>query len=68
VVLAFHLFRQQYPHVRYADNTLKALLLKGLTAEQIVHRWAQPSCKPKGVYGTFSTADPTLVSQLKASS
>jgi hypothetical protein len=60
--IAFHQFRQDYPEVRYADNTLRDMLCRGLTPEQIVERWGQPSCKPKGLYGTFSTADPVIAS------
>jgi hypothetical protein len=59
---AQHRFRQLYPHVRYADNTMKNLLSMGLTFEQIERRWNQPSYKPKGVYGTCSTADPFIAS------
>jgi len=59
---AFHRFRQTFPHIKYADNTLKNLLSMGLTFEQIVARWNSPSCKPKGVYGTCSTADPFIAS------
>jgi hypothetical protein len=59
---AFHLFRQQYPEIRYADNTLRNLLRRGLSFQEIVDRYNQPSDKPKGVYGTFSTPDPDIVS------
>ena len=61
-VSALHAFRQMHPEVRYADNTMKNLLSMGLTFPQIVARWALPSCKPKGVYGTCSTADPFIAS------
>lgn len=57
-----HLFRQAHPEIRYADNTLRNLLSKGLTFEEIIARYNRPSDKPKGVYGTFSTADPDIVS------
>lgn len=63
-VLRFHQFRQKYPAVLYADNTLKNLISRGLTDEEIMEKWTQPSCKPKGKYGTFSTPDLVLVSQL----
>lgn len=59
---AFHQFRLEHPEVRYADNTLRNLLSQGLTFEQIRQRWNLPSDKPKGVYGTCSTADPDIVS------
>ena len=59
---AWHLFRQTHPEVRYADTTLRNLLAVGLTFEQIAERWAKPSCKPKGVYGICSTADPFIAS------
>lgn len=58
----FHLFRQAFPQVLYADNTLRNLMSQGFTDEQIVERFQRPSCKPKGVYGTFSTPDPDIVS------
>lgn len=64
----FHLFRLRHPEVRYADNTLRSLLGKGFSEEQIVERWSRPSCKPKGVFGTFSTADPAIVSLQTADS
>jgi hypothetical protein len=57
---ALHKFRLQHPEVRYADNTLKNLLSMGLTFNQIVERWSRPSCKPKGVYGTYSIAAPEI--------
>jgi hypothetical protein len=63
-LLRFHNFRTNYPEVRYADNTLRNLLSEGMTDEEIVARWEAPSCKPKGVYGTFSTADQDTVSRL----
>ena len=59
---ALHKFRLTHPEVRYADNTMKNLLSMGLTFDQIVERWKRPSCKPKGVYGTCSTADPFIAS------
>lgn len=58
----FHLFRQNNPDVKYADNTLRNLMSQGLTDEQIVERFNKPSHKPKGVYGTFSTPDLDIVS------
>lgn len=47
-------FRKEHPSVMYADNTLFGLVGK-YSDEEIVERWHRPSCKPKGVYGTFST-------------
>ena len=44
--------------VRLADGL-------GFTAEAIVERYNKPSDKPKGVYGTYSTADPEIVSLAK---
>ena len=38
------------------------MIARGLTDEQIVERFHRPSRKPKGVYGTFSTLDPEIVS------
>lgn len=63
----FHAFRMAYPAVKYADLTLRHLLSLGLTDDQIVLRWNTPSYKPKGKYGTFSTADPVIASQSKDS-
>jgi hypothetical protein len=59
---AFHRFRQDHPEIRYADNTLRRLFSTGMTPDEIVERWHQKSDKPKGVYGTFSTPDPDIVS------
>ena len=61
----FHRFRLEHPEIRYADSTLRTLLLKGLTAEQIINRYNRPSDKPKGVYGTFSMPDPTIALRSK---
>ena len=47
-------FRINYPHIKYADRTLKRLISIGLTDKEIVQRWEMPSHKPKGKYGTFS--------------
>lgn len=54
----FIAFRKAHPDVRYADATLARLINRRLTDEQIVERWALPSAKPKGKYGTFSTLGP----------
>lgn len=59
---AQHQFRLLHPEVKYADNTMQNLLSAGLTFNQILARWASPSCKPKGVYGICSTADPFIAS------
>lgn len=67
VSAAFHAFRLVHPEIRYADVTLRRLLLSGMTAAQIVERYHQPSRKPKGVYGIYSTADPTIASRSKGS-
>ena len=58
-------FREEHPHIRYADNTLMRFLRQGMTFAQIAERWNLPSTKPKGVYGTFSTPDPDTVSLLR---
>lgn len=58
-------FRTMYPEVRYADNTLRRMIASGMTPAQIAQRWRTPSCKPKGVYGTFSTPDHDTVSQCR---
>ena len=64
----FHAFKMAHPEIRYADSTLRHLLLEGMTPEQIIERYHRPSCKPKGVYGTFSTPDPVIASRLKGCS
>jgi hypothetical protein len=64
---AFHTFRKQHPEVRYADNTLRRKLSEGQTFEQIVEQWYRPSYKPKGVYGTCSTADLDIASLYRES-
>ena len=62
-----HAFREAHPEIRYSDATLRRLLTEGLTPEQIVDRFNRPSAKPKGVYGTFSTPDPDILSLSKGS-
>lgn len=62
-----HLFRQSHPEVRYADASLRSFLAAGMSFEAIVAQWAMPSDKPKGKYGTCSTADPAIASLAKAS-
>lgn len=57
-------FRESHLEIRYADATLCRLLGKGFSEEEIVKRFYQKSCKPKGVYGTFSMPDQDIVSQL----
>lgn len=64
-VARLHAFRLRYPEVRYADATLRRLFYDQLTNEQIVERYAKPSRKPKGVYGTFVTPDPAIASRLQ---
>jgi hypothetical protein len=58
----FHTFRAKHPEIRYADSTLRQMMSLGLTDEEIVARYHRPSRKPKGVFGTFSTPDPDIVS------
>ena len=60
---AFHVFRHLHPKVRYSDHTLNRMLSGSMTERDILERWELPSCKPKGVYGTCSTADPEIVSR-----
>ena len=62
---SFHKFRELYPEVRYADNTLRHLISRGFSFDEILARYNAPSCKPKGLYGTFSTADPVIASQFR---
>lgn len=53
----FIAFRKAFPGVRYADATLTKLLAT-MTPQEVVERWKQYSCKPKGKYGTFTTQGP----------
>lgn len=64
---AMHLFRHLHPEVRYADVTLRRLLWTHKNFMGVLRQWRQPSCKPRGVYGTFSTADRAIVSRYLAS-
>ena len=50
-------FRRAFPGVRYADATL-VRLLRTMTPAEVVERWKEHSCKPKGKYGTCSTLGP----------
>ena len=60
-----HKFKMEYPHINYADSTLRQLLSVGLTFPQIEERFNLPSQKPKGKYGISSTADPEIASLVK---
>lgn len=67
-VRRMHKFRMLHPEVKYADSTLSHLLGDmGLTFAEVVARFSRKSNKPKGVYGTFSTPDPTIASLAKDS-
>lgn len=57
-------FRMKHPEIRYADATLCRFFSMGLSEKEIIKRYHTPSAKPKVVYGTFSTPDPDIVSQL----
>lgn len=59
-VARMHKLRLEHPEIRYSDSTLKRLFWSGMSAEQIIERYNQPSMKPKGKYGTYSIADPTI--------
>lgn len=61
-----HAFRTAHPEIRYADATLRRMLGE-MTWPEVIERFHQYSCKPKGVYGTFSTPDPFIASQRKVS-
>lgn len=56
-----HKLRAEHPEVLYADKTLRNLFTAGLTQEQIVDRFYQPSDKPKGIYGRRTPPDPRIV-------
>lgn len=62
-----HKFKLTHPEVRYSDASLRSLLSAGLSFAEIVQRWNKPSHKPKGKYGTYSTADPAIASLAKDS-
>lgn len=64
-VARMHKFRMEHPEIRYSDSTLKRLFWSGMTEEQIIERFHQPSAKPKGRYGTFSTPDPAIASLVR---
>jgi hypothetical protein len=57
-------FRMKHPEIRYADATICNLLSQRMSEDEIIERFYRYSAKPKGVYGTFSTPDPAIVSQL----
>lgn len=59
-----HKFRLMYPEIKYADSTLSGLL-RTMTFKEVISRYHQKSCKPKGVFGTYSTADPDIASLAK---
>jgi hypothetical protein len=62
MVHALHVFRARNPKVNYSDNTLHRLL-RILTEDQVIMRWkTKSSAKPVGVYGTYLTPDPAIVS------
>lgn len=63
----FHAFKINHPEILYADATLRRLMWEGLTDAEIIKRFNQPSYKPKGVYGTYSTPDPIIASRWKTS-
>ena len=62
-----HKFRLEHPEIRYSDNTLKRFFWAGMTEDQIIQRFYQPSMKPKGKYGTYSTPDPTIALLVRGS-
>ena len=62
-----HWMRLNRPEIRYADSTLAHLFSRGFSVEEIIARYQKPSTKPKGVYGTYLTPDPFIVSQWKDS-
>ena len=50
----FIAIRLEHPEITYADTTLQSMLGR-FTDEEIIARFHNPSCKPKGKYGTSST-------------
>lgn len=55
-----HRFRQLHPEVRYSDRTLLQYFGRGMTREELIHRWSLGH-KPRG-YGILSTPDPDIAS------
>jgi hypothetical protein len=43
-------FLSAHPEIRYSHGTLKRLLLKGMSAGQIIRRHATPGTRPRGPY------------------
>jgi hypothetical protein len=60
-----HAFRQRHPEIKYADSTLRYLLGRRMTDEEIIARFHRKSNKPKGVFGTYSMPDPVIASLCK---
>lgn len=54
-----HKFRLMYPEIKYADSTLSGLL-RTMTFKEVISRYHMKSCKPKGVFGISSIADPEI--------
>jgi hypothetical protein len=65
-VRRMHKFRMLYPEVMYADSTLSGLL-RTMSFKEVVERYQKKSDKPKGVFGTYSTADQEIASLVKDS-
>lgn len=45
---AYHVLRTLNPEVKYTQGVVQNLISQGLTYQEIVERWHQPSYKPKG--------------------
>jgi hypothetical protein len=63
-VRRMHKFRTLHPEIMYADSTL-CTLLRTMTFKEVVQRYHMKSDKPKGVFGTYSTADQDIASLVK---
>jgi len=61
---ALHVVKHLVPNTRYADQTIRRFLHETKSVEATAERLlnAPPSFKPVGLYGTFSTPDPAIVS------
>ena len=61
---ALHVIRALRPNTTYADQTIRRFVREAGTVEATLVRIdnAPPSCKPRGLYGIFSTPDPAIVS------
>src|ERR1700738_834054 len=60
-----HRFRQLYPHVAYAENTLARFFRQGMSRKQIIKHWKESKRKPKCLSGISAMPDPFIASLCK---